>query len=371
MLIDERTGRANWGCIAPIGIAALVLVLVLFFIGFPASVDAGERCVVTRGGQIVDEAGPGWRLKDLTEGLECYDVRPQVYEATWDQNASRAQWKDNWIDGRAAGGEVITGASFRVTFHVDGTKIPTIYSDVAKDMPTLVYQIMAPTARTTVQQVYQRYPADQLFGGDLAKPQEEAETILRGIYEPYGIVLDGLLLWKPDFNDQYEQKVKDRSLAAIDAQIAQQATIKAQEEGKAEFARTAATANAEAEKLRIGREAAAAAAIIDATNAATVATTNATRDKEVSAINAETARINADAEAYKITAAANAEAGRQAALVAAVGGPDVYASIEIARANAAAMANWQLSTVMNFGGDGTTAPIPVMPIPLPAPPQLP
>jgi hypothetical protein len=196
----------------------------------------------------------------------------------------------------------------------------------------------------------QKYTADQLYGGDLTAPQQEVTDILRPYFHEKGVALASVLLWKPDFNAEYEDKIKARAHAAIDADIAKQATVKAQEEGKAEFARTAASANAVAEKQRIEGQGNAARAQIDAENARTIAQ-----------VNAETLQITTEAEAARIERLAAANGANRKAEVDAVGGPENYARIEQARA----MAGWPISMIV---GEGTNF-MPVMQVPIPPPPK--
>ena len=357
-----RLGRAGCGVVAA---AALAVAIGMLAFGFkPVRADDGEACLITSGGSIKGDANPGWNFIGLTEGMSCFPVRQRVYEALADGNASRANFKDGAVTGiSAAGGAPIKEASFRVLFHIDRAQIRHVYANVGREMESVVYQSLAPDARATVGAVYQRYTADQLIG-DLTVPQQEVFERLRPLYAARGMALDGILLWRPRFADDFETRISQRANAAIDAQIAQQATLTEIERGKQEFAKTQAASNAAAEKLRIDTEGVANQQRIQAEAARANALIAADQARQVAAINAEAQRVAADAAFYQRQQEAEAVGLDLRARVEAVGGGENYVAIETERARAQATQNWQVSTIM---GQGNGA-VPVVSVPIPPPP---
>jgi predicted RecB family nuclease len=119
------------------------------------------------------------------------------------------------------------------------------------------------------------------------------------------VVLEDVLLSKPDFNDEFEAKLQQRQQAAVDVEIEQQRALQAEQQGRARI------------------------------NAADA--------------DAEVVAIQAQAEANRTVTQADAQATAIAVLVAAYGGPEGYLRAQQIQA----MTGWPVQII----GDGYALPI--------------
>lgn len=293
------------------------------------SVAAYESCLLVRNGAIKEAWGPGlhWRFPIMSD-VACYRTSRTTYEASPGQKGGGAQYNDDAVEARSKDGQRIDAVSFRIAFHtprvmmgtdgnvVDADNLRTIFTTVgARTGDDLVSSVIAFYARPEVRTVMQLHTSEDLLEGDLSAIGREIADRLRPRFAERGVVLDDVLLSKPDFNDEFETKLQQRQQAAVDVEIEQQRARQAEQQGQAR---------------------------INAANA-----------------DAQVVAVQANAEAGRTITQANAEATAIAVQVAAYGGLDGY----LASRQIQAMTGWPVQII----GDGSSLPMIQIARPTPGP----
>jgi regulator of protease activity HflC (stomatin/prohibitin superfamily) len=359
----DRRSRANLSIGAAIAVIVVLIVLAVVFIGFPRAVDAGEGCVVTRGGDITGTADSGYTFVNVFESLHCLSTRPITYEAALEEvSGSDAQYSDIAVDARSSDGQLILGFPYRIVFHIpavlpefdpttfqpltettsDGDEIPVVvrtdnlqfvYENVAQTEVAAVTTVVTTQSRPVVRQVAQLYASERLFAGDLAEPQRQIYERLFPVFLNYGLVLDSVLLSKPKFNDAFESVIETRQIASEQVEVKRQEALQAEQSAAAQVA----TTQGQAEAARV--------------------TAQGDADAQI---------IRAQANADSITIESQAQADALALQVGAYGGPEYYARVQ----QYEAIGNWQVTTIL--GNDSGVLPVYQVPSgeqqPLPSPP---
>jgi regulator of protease activity HflC (stomatin/prohibitin superfamily) len=322
-------------------IAAIVILIVgvVLLAGFK-SVQEDEGCLLVRNGEISESWGAGlhWRFTPISS-VSCYRLSRSTYEASPGKAGSGAQYNDDPVEARTSDGQGIDALSFRISFRVpkvmpnsDLTGIADqnlrmIYTTVgARNTDELVSTVITFYARPEVRRVMQLHTSDELLYGDLDPINQEIETALQPIYAAHGIVIEDVLISKPDFNDAFEQRLQQGKQAETDIEIERQRKIQADQQNEARVN----AANADATVAAIQQQTAGEQAISQAN------------------VNATVVSVQAQAEGDRTVTQANAEATAIAVQVAAYGSQDGYLQAQ----QIDAMRDWPVQVL----GDSDTVP---------------
>lgn len=240
-----------WAKRAIMGAVALVALIILFFTFF-TRVEAGVACTVTSFGKPVDEAGPGLHFRiPIKDRYNCLTARKQVYEIVAG-DPKQSDSKANFVDW-AIQGKTNEGIDFHIMattqYHIPVENVRSVWEQNARTDERVNEQIIKFHVRAVLPQVLNTYSAEQLYLGDLRGISDLIGAELRTRFQAQGVVLDYFELKRGDFDDSYEQAIRDKALKV------EEAKRKALEQQ---------VATAEAERLRIDAEGRKAAAIIDA-----------------------------------------------------------------------------------------------------------
>lgn len=280
------------------------------------TVDSDEGCLLIRNGEIRESWGAGmhWRFTPFSD-LACYRVSRSTYEASPGQKGGGAQYNDDPVEARTSDGQGIDAVSFRISFRVPKVmpntdpsefadqNLRTIYTEVgARTNEELVSRVITFYARPEIRRVMQLHTSDELLYGDLEVINLEIEGTLRPIYAAHGVVLEDVLISKPDFNDAFEQRLQASKQAEADIEIERQRKVQAEVQNQARID----AANAESTVAAIEQQSA------------------GDRTLDQANINATVVSIEAQSSGNRTVTEANAEATAIAVQVAAYGGPDGY-----------------------------------------------
>ena len=330
--------------------AAILLVAVASIVlaGFK-SVQSDEACLFIRNGEIRDSWGQGlhWRFTPLSD-VACYRVSRSTYEASPGAKGGGAQYNDDPVEARTSDGQTIDTVSFRIAFSVPKVMPNTdssgvadqnlrfIYTEVgAGSNEALVEQVITFYARPEVRRVMQLHTSDELLYGDLEVVNSELEASLRPIYAQHGVILEDILISKPDFNDAFEQRLEQRKQAEAEVEIERQKQLQADEQNQTRIN----AVNAEATVAVIQQDSAAEKAVSQA------------------GVDATVVAVKAEADANRTVTQANAEATAIAVQVAAYGGPEGYLEAQ----QIDAMRDWPVQIL----GESNAIPIiDLSPVPL-------
>lgn len=369
------------GVLVSVGLVVFI-VLMIVFVGMPHGVNAGETCVITRGGDIKGSATSGYTFVNAFEGLNCLSNRPVTVQAViGDDKNNSATYKLPPVDASSADGQYIIAVPYTLTFHLPrslpdydpktllpllkdpntgAVAVPSAVAEaVANGTPNAqaavatsselvpvfirennveyVYEhhgtsmdalrsLVKPRVENEVKTTVQLFTSQQLYSGDLTIPSDTLYKRLFPVFHGYGLWLESAKISTPQFNEAFVQKREERQLAEQNVEIAKQAAAKTAQDAQA--ARNQAQGEADSNAIRADGE------------------------KRAAIIQAE-----GQAEAVNKVAAANAN--QQHLLIDAYGGPTNY----VAAKQAEASGNWNITTIM--GSDSGI--LPVFQVPTPAP----
>jgi regulator of protease activity HflC (stomatin/prohibitin superfamily) len=376
--METRSSRRfRFGLAASLGVLLTsILVFIFVSLGLIAlfglkSVHTYEACLLIRGGKIEEDwsAGLHWRFLPFSD-VACYRTSRTTYEASPGERGSGADYNEPSVDARSSDGQRIEAVSFRIAFHVplvmtdeqgnvvDENNLHTIYTEVgAKNEDALVSSVIAFYARPEVRTVMQLHTGAELLQGDLGVVNRELEDRLRPVYAARGIILEDVVISKPDFTDDFELKIEQLEKSVIDIEIERQKSLQAVEQGEARVI----AANADATVTAFQAQGDASRTVTQANADATVVSiqAGAEADRTISQANADATvvSVGSQAEADRTTTQANAEATAIALQVAAYGGSEGFLRAQ----QIEAMSDWPVQII----GENSALPIIQMESPTP------
>jgi regulator of protease activity HflC (stomatin/prohibitin superfamily) len=358
----------TFGCGAAVVVVIALFIVSLVFVGWPVTVDAGDTCVITRGGDPKSQESGGFVFINAFETRHCYSNRPITIQAVvGSDDKVTATYKMPPVDASSADGQYIVAVPYSITFTIpdklpdydpvtllplmadtagnivvpDAPVIPVadatpgaapvevaaqavvppteglepvyvradnisyVYENVAIDQDKVV-SVVKPRFEAEIKTVVQLYPSDVLFAGDLTIPSDTLYERLFPVFHGYGLWLDSAKIASPQFNQDFVDRREAAQLAEQDIEIAQN-----------QAQATVAAAEGQATSVSIAA---------GASNQATIEA--------------------AHAQATSIAAVSGAEATATSQAIAAQGGPEYAVQL----AEAEAMGNWNVTTIIGDGG---------------------
>lgn len=234
---NPQTGVVHVGKI--ISHVALVFVALIFLFGSFGVVDAGERGVKTRLGNVVGVVEPGLYFKiPFIEKVRKIDVRTQtvVYE------------RENPLASASSDLQDVNIASV-TNYHVDPAKVVEIYVQYGT-LSSFEESVIRPAVRDTV-----KATASQFTAGDLITKRPEfadrvATTLNARLVDTY-VVIEQSNITDIQFSESFTAAIEAKVTAV---QLADAAKNKL-EQVKYEAQQTIETAKAQAESIRIQAQA--------------------------------------------------------------------------------------------------------------------
>ena len=212
-----------------------LLAIILFFAGHK-TIKEGYIGVKYQFGKIVDTnlvAGWNWKVP-FTQKIETIDVRQHEYLT--DQ---AAYTKDI---------QTVERIQVKLTYAIDGSRVDYIVRNIgAKNIES---KLIIPQTAAQLKNVIARYNAGDLMAFRSVW-QEEVEAILRESLAADGIVVANFSVLEVDFDDAFEETIRDKVAAATLAQTRVNETIVKEEEAK----QTVVAAQAKADSAKIAGEA--------------------------------------------------------------------------------------------------------------------
>lgn len=218
---------------AGFGVIGIVVLLIAVFGSF-YTVDAGERAIVLRFGQVVRTSDSGLHFKTpLIESIVTFDTRTQ---------------KDSVDDVQAASQDLQTvKTNVAVNYHVSPEDVGLIYQNIGEGFAD---KIISPAIQESVKATTAKYTAEQLI-----TQRENVRTgiidLLTGKLKTYHIVLDTVNITNFDFSPGFNQAIELKVTAEQNALAAKNKL----DQVKYEAQQTVASAQGQAEAIRIQSDA--------------------------------------------------------------------------------------------------------------------
>jgi len=243
-------------------VVALLVIAGIFAISILSSgivvVDAGEVAVITTTGRVTGVVGEGLYIRiPFVQEYHFFSSRAVVYETSENPGASRADFPDYEVDAQTQDGQQIS-VRFSVRYYVTLADVEKVYREVGQDMHQVNERVVKFHSRSLVRLEMQKYPASELYSGDLMNVVTRIEQEMRPLLEAKGVTLDSFAIRKIAFAKDYITAVEQKQIAyegiTTAKYQAEQAKFKAQEEverAKGKAAADIEIAKGEAESLRL------------------------------------------------------------------------------------------------------------------------
>lgn len=217
---------------AALGFLALMVLLVL--LGSYFTIDAGERGVVVRFREVNRVVGPGLHMKiPFVEDVVHMSVR--VLKNTTKTEAASRDLQ-------------VVQTTMVLNYSLDAEKVGDIYRDIGLDR-AVVEKIVDPVVKESFKAASARYTAEELITKREAL-KTEVRNYLKDQLAKFGINIVELSITDFEFSQEFNKAIESK-------QTAEQLALKAKRDLdriKVEAQQKIATAQAEAEALRIQRQ---------------------------------------------------------------------------------------------------------------------
>lgn len=170
------------------------------------------------------------------EKIRKIDVREQVYEAQ-----TTAYTKDT---------QTVENIVIKVNYSYSTDKLDVLIRTIGVN--NVESKLIMPQLNSVLKNEVGKYKAEELVQNRSAL-QESVEDSLRSNLEGYGVVVTALNIIDVDFEDSFEQTIREKVAAEQEAQKVKNETVKKEELAKQEV--IAAEANAQAKKIEADADA--------------------------------------------------------------------------------------------------------------------
>lgn len=170
------------------------------------------------------------------EKIRKIDVREQVYEAQ-----TTAYTKDT---------QTVENIVIKVNYSYSTDKLDILIRTIGVN--NVESKLIMPQLNSVLKNEVGKYKAEELVQNRSAL-QESVEDSLRSNLEEYGVVVTALNIIDVDFEDSFEQTIREKVAAEQEAQKVKNETVKKEELAKQEV--IAAEANAQAKKIEADADA--------------------------------------------------------------------------------------------------------------------
>lgn len=221
-----------------IGLFVLVLLM-----GSWGTIGAGERGIKTRFGAVIGTLEQGLYFKvPLMDSVHKMDVKTRTL------SYEKSDGSDNQLSGASKDLQDVS-LGVVVTYHVDPSKVGTIYSSYSS-VDNYESSVIAPLIRTIVKTDSAGYTAEEL----VTKRADFIDKVFKDLTDALGskdAILEGSNITNFDFSVAFAQAIEAKVTAVQNAE-AQKNKL---EQVKYEAQQTIETAKAEAEAIRIQAQA--------------------------------------------------------------------------------------------------------------------
>ncbi len=233
----RKKGKVPFKVVVGICAALAVVLLVLGIFSIKVVPDGYAGCLYRFGQLQATNLPKGLNFHaPFVETVQNVDIKMQMVEGT-----ANAYTRDS---------QVIEGIAYTVGYSYDQSKLEYIIRNIGID--NVKTRVLDPNIASIMKDVFGVYKAEVLVQ-NRSDAQEDIETRLREVCEPYGVYINSFNLVNLDFEDQFEEAVRQKVQMEQDAQKAQnEVELK---KAEAEQKVIAAQADADAAKLAADAEA--------------------------------------------------------------------------------------------------------------------
>lgn len=187
----------NFNPIKVLGLGAVLVIGLFFFLSSFTTVDVGERVVVVGFGQIKETLGQGFHWVNPFYNTHTFTIRNNKYEAIANSATSDIQRAD---------------VSVTVNFNIEESKVQEIYQTYGNDFLSKVF---AQNVQEAVKSAAAKYTASEL----ITKRDEFKATVKDNLATkmPNIITVTDVAITNVDFSESFDKSVEDKVKAEQEA----------------------------------------------------------------------------------------------------------------------------------------------------------
>ena len=217
----------------------IALVVIFLLMASLGTVDAGERGVKVRLGNVVGMVDPGLYFKlPFIESVKKINIRTQsvIYE------------RENPLASASADLQDVNIATV-TNYHIDATKVMDVYKQY-RTLEAFEESVIRPAVRDTVKAVASQYPAGDLITKRPEFAEKVAQKLNERLVDTY-VVVEQSNITDIQFSESFTQAIEAKVTATQNAEAAKNNLEKV----KFEAQQSIEKAKAEAESIRIQAQA--------------------------------------------------------------------------------------------------------------------
>jgi regulator of protease activity HflC (stomatin/prohibitin superfamily) len=141
-----------------------------------------------------------------------FDAKLQNLEMTAKVSEGDRQGRDDLQFKTTDGNDISMDAT--VAWQIDGQRAPDLLVSVGTSTEQVKEKLVRPMARTLVRDVLNELDSEAVYNSDKRfEKAEKARAVLTQALEPYGVIIQQVILHEHRFNPEYERVIRDRKLA--------------------------------------------------------------------------------------------------------------------------------------------------------------
>lgn len=211
-----------------------LLVLPLFAACTPHTTGATEVGVkfnkITRNMEVA-QPGATYFFMPIVNAWTKYDVSTQTLIMSAKAGAGKRQ-KDDLVFKTRDGNDIETDVNVR--WRIDPSRSAQIWQTVARTSEDIEGRLVRPQARAYVRDVLNRLDSEEFYNPDLRfRAATDATTLLASHMQPYGIIVEQVILGDFSFKADYQKLINQRKEAEKQAEKLEAQILATQESNQA------------------------------------------------------------------------------------------------------------------------------------------
>src|SRR5262245_9838246 len=197
-----------------------------------AATEVGVKFNKITGAYEIKDPGATHFFLPIVNDWKTYDISLRSLVMTAEASGSDRADKDDLRFKTRDGNDIETDVTVR--WRVDPTKVSQLWKTVAPDTDTVEARMVRPQARSYVRDVLNRLNSEDYYNPQLRfKAANDATTLLAAHLQPYGVVVEQVLLGNFSFKPEYQNLINSRKEAEKTAEKLEAEILATQEVNQA------------------------------------------------------------------------------------------------------------------------------------------
>jgi regulator of protease activity HflC (stomatin/prohibitin superfamily) len=197
-----------------------------------AATEIGVKFNKLTGSYEIKEPGATHFFLPIVNGWKTYDISLRNLVMTAESSGGKREGKDDLRFKTRDGNDIETDVTVR--WRVDPTRVSQIWKTVAPDTGTVEERLVRPQARSYIRDVLNRLNSEDYYNPQLRfAAANDATNLLSAHLQPYGIVVEQVLLGDFSFKPEYQNLINSRKEAEKTAEKLEAEILATQEVNQA------------------------------------------------------------------------------------------------------------------------------------------